>query len=143
MTVFLQNILFWASADKTMNTIMAEAAGLSRCKASGESLVLERCLDNQSKRSLRPSAPIFGSDRAVIMYGTCISIVNIFITINGKEIKYSNMLIWYHNHTILSSWTAPIHESKVFKVHSLMCFLLSPRHFNISDRMPWMKFNNN
>ena len=48
-------------------TITAVAAGLSRYTASENSLSPESCLDDQSKRSLRPSAPSLVSVSAEVI----------------------------------------------------------------------------
>ena len=48
-------------------TIIEVAAGLSRSTASEISLSPESCLDDQSKRSLHPSAPSFVSVRAEVI----------------------------------------------------------------------------
>jgi hypothetical protein len=49
---------------------MAEQAGFSRYTASEKSLTPASCFDNQSKRSLRPSAPSLVSVNATAMQGT-------------------------------------------------------------------------
>lgn len=46
---------------KIIITVIAEPTGFSRCTASGKSLNPESCLDNQSNRSFRPSAPSLAS----------------------------------------------------------------------------------
>ena len=51
-------------------TVMEILAGFNRCAASGKPLSPVSCFDNQSKRSLRPSAPSLASVSAVVTYGT-------------------------------------------------------------------------
>lgn len=117
-------------------TVMAILAGFSRCAASGKPLSPVSCFDNQSKRSLRPSAPSLASVSAVVTYGTYNKELPWNLPIrdqNCPKYRYDKTV------TILSRWTAASQASNTVKVHSLIFFLLSPRHFKISDKTPCKK----
>lgn len=65
----LKTSIYLSRVEKNI-TAMAMLAGFSRCAASEKSLSPESCFDNQSKRSLRPSAPSLASVSAAVIYGT-------------------------------------------------------------------------